>query len=207
MKVGAALMMNDELLIQRFQEGNSEAFNELAARYQEKLHRMAYRMLGSHHDAMDAVQEILLRLLRSLPSFRGEAKFSTWLYRLASNTIIDYRRRLYRREPDLPLEFDLQIEGPNTDPDSMCEAAFKEYLIDQGLKQLPEAQRLLVVLRDREGLANQEVADILGIDIGTLKSRLHRARGALRRILEEGVVVEGQERQGRFQLDPGGSLL
>lgn len=200
-------MRTDELLVADFKSGDSEAFNELAGRHQERLYRMAYRMLGTHHDALDAVQEILLRLLKSLPSFRGDAKFSTWLYRLAANTCIDYRRRLSRRTPDLPLDLDLQIAAPNEDPDTMCENGFKEFLIDQGLKELPKAQRLLLVLRDREGLSNPEVADVLGIDLGTLKSRLHRARGALRRVLEEGVMVRGHERLGRFQFDPSGALL
>lgn len=199
--------MDDEALVEGHLSGDAEAFSNLAARYQERLYQMAYRMLGNHEEAQDAVQEILLRLLRALPSFRGNARFSTWLYRLATNACIDYRRKLYRTKPTLPLDLDLPVTGPNADPDSMCEASFREYLIDQGLRQLPEGQRLLLILRDRQGLANAEVAEILGLEVGTLKARLHRARGALRRVLEAGVVVEGRERYGRFQVSETGAIM
>lgn len=199
--------MPDDVLVAQFTHGDSEAFNVLAGRYQEQLYRMAYRMLGHHEDALDAVQEILLRLLRALPNFRGQSKFTTWLYRLAANTCIDYRRQRSRKHKDLSLDLDLQISAPNQDPDTMCEHQFREYLLDQALKSLPESQRLLVVLRDRQGLSNQEVAEVLGIEMGTLKARLHRARGALRRVLEQGVVVRGQEQHGRFQIAPDGAVM
>lgn len=199
-------MQTDQLIV-RYLEGDQEAFNDLAAAHQDLIYRLAYRTLGNHEDALDAVQEVLVRVMRSLPNFRGESKFTTWLYRLTVNTCIDYRRSLHRTAEPLPLDLDLAVEAPNQDPDTMCEHQFREFLIDQALQELPESQRLLVQLRDREGLSNQEVADILGLDVGTLKSRLHRARGALRRVLEQGVMVRGQERQGRFAIDPSGAVV
>lgn len=188
--------MNDELLVTRYVQGDADAFNILVSRYENRLYGMALRMLGNHEDALDAVQEILVRLMRSLPNFRGDAKFSTWLFRLTANTCVDYRRKLYRRSNPLTEELNLQMEAPDQDPDHRCASRFREQLIDEAIRKLPEAQRTLLVLRDREGLSNQEVADILAIDVGTLKSRLHRARGALRRLLEAGVVVKGYEQLG-----------
>lgn len=201
--------MTDEELVARFAGGDAEAFNILAARYEERLYRIACRLLGNRDDALDAVQEMLVRLMRSLPGFRGEARFSTWLYRLAANTCADYRRRLAagRVTHALDLDADPPMAAPDEDPDRRCEREHRERLIEQALRMLPESQRLLLVLRDLEGLSNHEVADILGIEVGALKSRLHRARAALRRVLEAGVTVEGEERLGRFQFTASGALV
>lgn len=193
-------------LIQAYLAGDRSAFDLLAARHQEMLYRVAYRMLGDHEEAQDAVQEMLVRLTRSLGQYKAEAKFSTWLYRLAVNTCIDIQRRRSKLQ-SAPMPADLEAPQSQADPDLHCERAFREHLLNQALKQVPEEQRLLLMLRDREGLTNQEVAEILGIGVGTLKARLHRARAALRRVLEEGVTVPGQEEQGRYRVAPSGILL
>lgn len=198
--------MTDESLIARYRAGDSDAFNQLADRYQERLYQLAWRMLGSREDALDAVQEILLRLTEALTRFRGEAKFSTFLYRLATHICIDYRRKLHRHAHPVSLDPDIPVAAPAS-PESLCEEAFRQHLIDQAIRELPETQRQLLVLRDREGLSNQEVAEILGIEVGTMKARLHRARAALRRILERGVTVAGREQYGSFQVTPTGSLV
>lgn len=199
--------MTDEQLVNHHLAGDPEAFNRLADRYQERLQRLAQRMLGDRDDAQDALQEILLRLLRSLPGFAGQARFSTWLYRLAANTCIDYRRHRSRGAVTVPLNQDAAALAPQEDPDAHCEKEFREYVLDQALKALPEGQRLLVILRDREGLSYEQIADILSIEVGTLKSRLHRARGALRRLLEAGVTVAGYEGVGAVRMTPGGELI
>lgn len=196
--------MTDEVLVARHLQGDPEAFNQLAERHQDLIYRVTLRMLGNHEDALDAVQEVLLRLLRALPRFRGESRFSTWLYRLAANTAIDMHRRRQSRVQPVAVDPDLSVEAPNSDPDHQCETAFREHLLNEALKQMEESQRLLLVLRDREGLTNEEVAGILGIKVGTLKARLHRARGALRRLLESGVQVKDGGVQGRFVLTAHG---
>ncbi len=201
--------MDDLRLVHAFQHGDIDAFSTLVARHEAMLYRIARRMLQNEADAQDAVQEMLLRLLKALPHFRADAKFTTWLYRLATNTCIDIQRRQGRMAPTTSLPDDLPLAAPaaQADPDHQCERNFRQHLLDQALRELPEPQRMLLVLRDREGLSNQEVADILGVEVGTLKARLHRARGALRRLLESGVQVEGQEQQGRYRLDPSGAIL
>lgn len=199
--------MSDEQLVSRYLSGDSQAFDLLARRYQERLYRLAYRMLGNREDALDAVQETLVRLLRSLSGFQGQAKFSTWLYRLAANTCIDYRRQRGRGAQTVPLEVEVAPVELVEDPDVHCEKGFREYVLNQALKQLPDAQRLLIILRDREGLAYEQIAAVLGIEVGTLKSRLHRARGALRRVLEAGVTVTGYEQAGMVRVTPTGELV
>lgn len=196
--------MGDEALVAAYVQGDHEAFNTLAERHQERIYRLAYRMLGDREDAYDAVQEVLLRLLKSLPRYRPTAKFSTWLYRLAANTCIDVRRR---RSSGAVLEpLDEERPAPEADPEALCEAGFRELVLNLALHALPEAQRLVLVLRDWEELSNQQVAEILGIEVGTLKSRLHRARAALRRVLESGVSVPGYEQLGRVHLTAAGTV-
>lgn len=199
--------MRDEILVTRYLQGETEAFDELASRYQEKLYRLAYKMLSNHDDALDAVQEVNIRLLNSLQNFLSTARFSTWLYRLASNTIIDFHRR--RKSRGLHLSIPIEIQSPveQSDPDHRCEVHAREHLLTQVLQQLPESQRMILVLRDREGMSNQEVADIMGVEIGTLKSRLHRARTALRKQLESGVTLQIDGGTSRFQFSETGFLM
>lgn len=199
--------MDDGLLIERYKVGDMEAFASLARKYEGQLYRQALRMLGNHDDAQDAVQEVLVRLMRALPSYEAKAKFSTWLFQVTANTCVDLLRRRQHRVTTVALDPDLPISDENSDPDNKCEKGFREHLLNQALGLLPESQRLLLELRDRQELSNDQVADMLGIDVGTLKSRLHRARQALRRTLEAGVVVKGHEDAGSYQVTPSGALI
>jgi len=201
--------MDDLALVSAYQNGDGDALGALVARHEPLLYRIARRMLRNEADAQDAVQEMLIRLVKALPHYRGDAKFTTWLYRLATNTCIDMQRRQGRMAPttELPEALPLAAPAEQADPDTQCEKSFRHRLIDEALRQLPEAQRHLLVLRDREGLSNQEVAERLGVEVGTLKARLHRARAALRRVLESGVQVQGLEQHGRYRLDSSGAVL
>jgi len=198
--------MEDEALVAAYLQGDTEAFNTLAERHQERIYRLAFRLLGNRDDAQDAVQEVLLRLLKSLPRYRAVAKFSTWLYRLAANTCIDLHRRRSGGAVLEPLDEDRPAPEAAADPETQCEAGFRELVLNLALQALPEPQRLVLVLRDREELSNPEAADILGIDVGTLKSRLHRARGALRRVLQSGVCVPGYEQLGPVHITAAGAV-
>jgi len=199
--------MRDEELVTRYQQGQSEAFDELTSRYQKKLYRLAYRMLGNHDDAQDAVQEVHIRLLKSLPNFLATAKFGTWLYRLAANTIIDFHRRRKSRGVHVPIEIELQSPVEQSDPDHHCEAGARQEALRLALQQLPEEQRTLLILRDREGMSNQEVANILGTEVGTLKSRLHRARRGLRKLLESGMPYQINGVTSQLQFSATGMLI
>lgn len=190
----------DEELVAAFLKHNKAAFEELVRRYEDRLYRLSFRMLGNHHDALDAVQEILLKLLAALPKFQGRSRFGTWLYRLAANTCLDIRRKRSRTSAE-SLESTLEHspsvslamldDEPTGNPEVFVEQQYRENLVRAALDQLPESQRQLLVLRDLEDLSNSQVADLLGIEVGALKARLHRARQALKRTLDSGVLVPG----------------
>lgn len=199
--------MTDEALIQQYLAGESDAFNLLAGRHGEMIYRLAYRLLGNREDAEDAVQEVHLRLLRALPKFRATCRFTTWLYRLASNTCIDLRRRRISGLQTVRLDPGFHNIGSNKqNPENQCELAVREGIIHQALQLLPEAQRLILILHDKAELSNQEVAAIMGLEVGALKSRLHRARAALKRVLEAGVTLQSGKTIERVQITSGGTL-
>ncbi|HEY8347448.1 MAG TPA: sigma-70 family RNA polymerase sigma factor [Symbiobacteriaceae bacterium] len=191
----------DEELVEAYLKGDKEAFEELVLRYEDRLYRLSFRMLGNHHDALDAVQEILLKLMAALPKFEGRSRFGTWLYRLAANTCLDMRRKRGRSAAE-SLDATLQYSPGATlamlddnhgwdSPDEYVDQQYRESLVRAALAKLPESQRQLLVLRDLEDMSNTQVAEILGIEVGALKARLHRARQALKRILDAGVMVPG----------------
>lgn len=190
----------DEELVTAYLKGHKSAFEEIVRRYEDRLYRLSFRMLGNHHDALDAVQEILLKLMAALPKFQGRSRFGTWLYRLAANTCLDIRRKRGRTAAE-SLEATLEHspgaslamldDRPSDNPDVFVEQHYREEMVRAALGQLPESQRKLLVLRDLEDLSNSQVADLLGIEVGALKARLHRARQALKRILDAGVFVPG----------------
>lgn len=190
----------DEELVTAYLRGNKAAFDEIVRRYEDRLYRLSFRMLGNHHDALDAVQEILLKLMAALTKFQGRSRFGTWLYRMAANTCLDIRRKRGRtsaesldnaleHSPGTAVSFldHLDVESP----DSYVEQQYRERLVRAALDQLPESQRRLLELRDLEDLSNSQVASILGIEVGALKARLHRARQAFKRVLDAGVFVPG----------------
>lgn len=191
----------DEELVAAYLAGEKEAFEELVRRYEDRLYRLSFRMLGNHHDALDAVQEILMKLMAALPKFEGRSRFGTWLYRLAANTCLDLRRKRGRSAAeslDATLQYSpgaslamLEENQSVETPDEYVDHQYRENLVRAALEQLPENQRQLLVLRDIEDLSNSQVAEMLGIEVGALKARLHRARQALKRVLDAGVAVPG----------------
>lgn len=190
----------DEELVAAYLKGTKAAFEEIVRRYEDRLYRLSFRMLGNHHDALDAVQEILVKLMAALPKFQGRSRFGTWLYRLAANTCLDIRRKRGRTAAEsleATLEFSpatslaILDDEPADNPDTYIEQQYRENVVRAALDKLPESQRRLLELRDLEDLSNSQVADLLGIEVGALKARLHRARQALKRVLDAGVQVPG----------------
>ncbi len=154
--------------------GDREAFRTIVERYQTMVYSVAYNVLGNHADAEDAAQDAFLRCYRSLPQYRSEASFSTWLFRLALTTAVDARRRERRRpEPvDVP---DVAGETP-----AGLAGGVDAATIARALSDLPEDYRTPTVLRDLYGLPYQEIAELTGRPLGTVKVMVHRGRAALR---------------------------
>lgn len=178
----AASPESDAKLVARAQAGDQAAFEELILLHAPAVYRMLARVLGNPADAEEVAQEALLRAWRGLPNYRAEARFSTWLYRIALN---EANRRLAReaRRPAVPLQDELV--DPRAGPPAVAESAELEAQLERCLAELPPQYRAAVVLRDVEGLTNDEAAGVLGLGIRNFKSRLHRGRMALRRRLEE----------------------
>lgn len=180
------LVCTDEELLARWAAGAREALEELFRRYRMLAYRVAYRLLGNEADALDAVQEGFVKVLTHLESFQGRSTFKTWLLRVVSNAALDLGRQRGRREI-LSLEVPEAGEGdwPMTgdDPGLGLERADLRQLLDQALATLPAAQRRTFVLHAEAELSYREVAEVMGISIGTVMSRLYYARQKLRAYL------------------------
>ncbi|MCI0681552.1 MAG: RNA polymerase sigma factor [Gemmataceae bacterium] len=190
MACGTALALpSDEQLLACWQEGRREALEELFRRYRLVAYRVAYRLLGNEADALDAVQEAFVKALTHLSGFQGLSSFKTWLLRVVSNAALDFGRQRGRREM---LSMDMfgpaQREGleplVQAEPTRELERADLRRLLVEALDQLPPAQRQTFVLHAEAELSYREVADVLGISIGTVMSRLYYARQKLRALLE-----------------------
>lgn len=179
---------SDDELLSRQRRGDRDAVEELFRRYRGLAYRVAHRLLGHDADALDAVQDGFIKALTHLDGFEGRSSFKTWLLRIVSNAALDLGRQRRRRDA-MTLEssagVDLQGEpSPSTPPPGQeLEHADLRRLLDVALKSLPEAQRRTFVLHVDGGLSYREVADVLGISIGTVMSRLFYARQKLRAAL------------------------
>jgi len=200
--------LDEARLVHLAQNGDIGAFEELVIEYENGIYNLAYRMLGSPEDARDISQEVFLRAYRSLRSFREEASFSTWVYRIAKNACLDELRKRSKVQAvsvDQPLETEegaVQRELPSKlgDPERAVEQVELSELIEQALGTLADQYRSAVVLRDLHGFAYEEIAEIMEVSLGTVKSRIHRGRQALKEVLLESELfshadVETSERR------------
>lgn len=186
--------MSEEQLIRRAQQGDNGAFEELLLLHQKKVYNLCLRMSANPDDALDLSQEAFLRAWRSLGQYQFEASFSTWLFRLTSNICIDFLRRKKRRqETSLTESYDDSDEGaelsvPYAQPGPEQQAMTNETKIElaRAMEQLSPEHREILQLRVIEDLQYEQIADILGVRVGTVKSRLARARLSFRKILKAG---------------------
>jgi RNA polymerase sigma-70 factor (ECF subfamily) len=179
---------DDNRLIADCLAGDSSAFGELVRRHQDRLYNTVYRLLDNHEDAYDVVQDAFLNAYQSLDSFKGDSLFFTWLYRIAVNTAISFKRK--RRAM---VRIDTTGSNPVIEPldpseearpGHALEQAEQEQRIQQALARVSAEHRAVLILKDMEGQKYEEMAETLGVPIGTIRSRLHRARLELREILE-----------------------
>ena len=191
--------MSDEDLMSHFQAGSVEAFNILVDRYSERLTHYLYGFLGDMKRCEDLLQETFLRVYRNRHSYRRIAKFSTWLYTIAGNLArSEYRKRKRRRLFSIQSvnrdneEYEMQIPDESFSPDRHAESTIQDEYIQQALKEISPAFREVVVLRDIQQLAYEEIAEITGLPMGTVKSRINRGRTKLQSLLKDIYPFENQ---------------
>lgn len=185
--------MQDELLIRRAQRGDADAFEQLLLEHQKNVYNLCYRMAGNPDDAMDLSQETFLRAWRCLDQYQFASAFSTWLYRLCSNICIDFLRRR-RRQQTVPLTFEdadgeeqtYAVPDAQPLPEEQVELELTRETLAAAMAQLLPEHRAVLQLRVVNEMSYEQIADVLDIQIGTVKSRLSRARNQLKKILERG---------------------
>lgn len=173
-----------EPLVDAARQGDNEAFDELVRLTYGDVYNLAVKLTGNEADASDVVQDTYVRAFRGLRRFRGDASFSTWLYRIASNCASSFTARRSRQRCDVLPEADSIVEtAPYNDPSLRAEESSLRQTIERALDQLPQRLRSVVVLKHLEDLSIREIAERLGISESATKVRLHRARNTLRRLL------------------------
>ena len=181
-----ALSPSDAELIERCLRKDNAAWEALVVRYRRKVFHIAYKFTGRHAETEDLMQEILLKVFRSLDKFNQDADFSTWLGSVSRNYCIDHYRAS-KREKEVLVEdlvaFELAVATSGTNPQRVLEDRDRRSFLRRGLELLPEKLREAVVLRDLQGLSYQEMAERLGLPEGTVKSRINRGREELSRLL------------------------
>lgn len=206
------LAHDDKDLIARCMQGESAAFGLLVEKYQQRIYNIAFRMTNNHDDALDLSQESFLRIFRALGSYKGESSFSTWVHRVASNVCLDELRKK-KRQPLVALstdalvsgdegEYPIEVAASETDsPEQQLLRQETRREIAHALAKLSPEHRLVLVLRDIEGYSYDEIAEMLEANIGTIKSRINRARIALREVLG---ATEPLSSSGRLREQKGG---
>ncbi len=192
-----AIHLEDAILVDRLQAGELAAFAELMTKYQDRVYNAQLRIVGNSEDARDLTQETFLKALSGISSFRRSSQLYTWLFRIAVNLAMNHRRKVQRdralRDPSgnhvsrVGRQADRLVrqarERAPADPADRAEAEEQHALVRRALEELDPQQRTVIVLRDIEGFDYQDMAEILDVAVGTIKSRLHRARMALRELL------------------------
>jgi len=177
--------------VERARKGDLEAFDALVRRYERQVYNLAYRMTGNYDDANDVAADAFVRVFNAIGRFRGESAFSTWLYSIVTNVFLDERKRRQSR-PQVSLEDELNVEGSalhrqveDTAPGplDLAEEGDVRRILHRAIQQLPEFQREIVTMYHVLDMSYDEISEITGTPIGTVKSRLNRARIALRDIL------------------------
>jgi len=168
----------DGELVRRVRIGDRSAFNQLVLKYRSRVMGVAARMIGDRAEAEDLAQDVFVKVYNSLRDFHGEALFSTWLYRITANSCLNRRKRKKREQRLKEVMIDMEPVGSAgaSTPHALLERRQLQAFLEKTIQALPEDQRLVLILRDIEGLSYDEIADCLSVELGTVRSRLHRAR-------------------------------
>jgi RNA polymerase sigma-70 factor, ECF subfamily len=188
----AEISTKERLFVQRLQANEDAAYDELVRVYHSTIFHVAYRMLGDSGDASDVVQEIFLKVFRNINGFKGESALKTWIFRIAFSEILNRLRWWKRRYRQSTISLDDDQNGENTGyqlsdsgptPEQALESKEQDVAIQTALAKLTSEHRSIIVLRDIEGFSYTEIAEVLGVSIGTVKSRIARARADLKKSL------------------------
>ena len=182
---------NEQILLERSKAGDVAAFEMLIEAYQKKIFNLAFRMMGNYDDANDLAQEALIRIYKSISNFKEQSSLSTWIYRITTNVCLDeIRKKKNRKVLSLDEEIHVddgdmqrQIMSDDPLPDELMEKEELRQIIGSAIDSLPEDQKLVITLRDLQGLSYDEIARVLDCPSGTVKSRINRARFALKNVL------------------------
>ena len=182
---------NEQLLLDRSKSGDVAAFEKLIEAYQKKIFNLAFRIVGNYDDASDLTQEAFIRIFKSIANFKEQSSFSTWVYRITTNVCLDEIRKKKNRRM-LSLDEEIQVEDGEMKrqvvsgdplPDEVAEKEELRSIVSNAINSLPEEQRLVISLRDIQGLRYDEISEVLDCPSGTVKSRINRARQALKNVL------------------------
>lgn len=184
-------------MVEKLKSGDRDAFNTLINIYQVKIINIAFRMLSSQEDALDAAQETFIKVYKGINSFKGTSSFSTWIYRICTNVCNDILRKRMKSLGHISLDDDDgDDEAPKTDiadtsptPEQAYELSERQKLVQEGINKLSDEYKKVIILYDIEGLSYEDISKILGCPIGTIKSRLNRARNNLKKILSENMEL------------------
>lgn len=177
--------ISDGELVARATRGFEGSFEELVRRYQRPISAYVYRMVGDYEAALDLTQEIFIKVYASLNRYRSEFKFSTWIYKIAHNCAVDHLRRNNGRTQSLTSRaegepYELPIESSNLTPEQESERKERKSEIESVVRSLPSAYRELIILRHSQDLTYEEIVEVTGLPLGTVKNRLFRAREMMR---------------------------
>ena len=184
------ITLTDDELVARSVGGDVDSFNQLILRWERPIYALAYRVIGREEEARDVCQEAFLRAYRALPGFKGQAKFSSWLYRITLNLCRDWIRK-QRRQPVSQFPEDADIDemtaaaGPVESIEDLVARRELSAVVEAAMSHLPEEQRTAIVLKEYHGMTFQEIADLQGCPLSTVKTRLYQGLSVLRRDLEQ----------------------
>ena len=204
-EIGFEFVENEVAFVDRLQVGSDEAFETLIHLYQAPIYNVAYRILGDASEASDAVQESFMKIFKGIKTFRGECGLKTWIYRIAISESLNRQRWWKRWRLHAPISIDdtapngnrlIEVRDSGPSPESICAQREMECQVQKALDGLSFEHRVAVVLRDIEGLSYEEIAETLGLSLGTVKSRLWRARSEMKTKLES--ILKGQSRQPKL---------
>ena len=177
--------VSEKKIIEKVLGGDANAFEELVLRYEKTVYNLALRMVGDRDDAFDMTQEAFIKAYGSLSSFRGDSKFSVWIYRITTNVCLDFLRSKSRKQQvsltvsDDDEDAQLDIPDPSSDPEQQLMQKMSMQSVEEGLKTLPDKQRQILVMRELGGMSYAEIGKALSLEEGTVKSRIFRARKRL----------------------------